>query len=1031
MKTDEIFTNLVMQHGRKAVERGDSKRGAHLKRYGHVSGTRVNHCQELFTCTTDEIETPKSILVTGKAGIGKTLFCQKLFRDWATDKLFLSPTNAHLPNFKFAYLLTFRQLNLLEGETLTLQELLNCSVILDDLSNISDEVFEYILNHPEEVLIILDGFDEFSEQAKIAGGEHERYPNCCRKKMPVAALCAKLMRRKILGKATVMITSRPDETDKISGMGFDRKVEITGFSQQEVREYIEKYFGQNEIMKNTVLEHITKNENLISFAHIPVLCALMCSYMKYVLQDSKSTEDLPISASDLYFEVFNIFREKHDKNEVSHFDETFLVKLSEFAAELLLEKKFLFSEEELKKKFNSEEVESLRKSGILHCGSPFRVSFSQTTKHFCFTHLTLHEYLAAHWFVKRREIPPEQTVSTMVMQFMAGILSKEKDSELMEKLLQQLSSNTCIEPNQHLLPGKCLYEYQDKEFAKDYYRQHPVRGGNWICFSGVTDVDCIAISFFLDILSALNEEEPSTRQQALPSEQPPFMSAERLGIDNSEMTLSEQCSISTIKELIIESSMISSGLTRISASLEKDFCPITELFLPYIQLNHECPDCIRRLLSKKLSGLVLWGNFLTDAGVASLCEALKEPRCKVTKLGLNGNQITDAGVASLCEALKEPSCKVTKLGLNGNQITDAGVASLCEALKELTCKVTKLGLNGNQITDAGVVSLCEALKELSCKVTKLGLNGNQITDAGVFSLCEALKEPSCKVTTLSLDSNQITDAGVVSLCGALKEPSCKVTTLSLDSNQITDAGVVSLCEALKEPSCKVTTLSLDSNQITDAGVVSLREALKDPSCKVTTLDLGSNCITDAGAVSLCEALKDPSCKVTTLDLGFNCITDAGAVSLCEALKEPSCKVTTLSLDCNQIAEAGVVSLCEALKEPSCKVTTLSLDSNQINDAGVVSLCEALKQPSCKVTTLGLATNQITDAGVVSLCEALKEPSCIVTTLSLDRNQITDVGAASLCEALKQPSCKVTKLRLDKNQITDVGAASLREALKQL
>ena len=565
MKTDEIFINLVMQYGRKPIKDGGAERGAHLKRYGQVSSIQVNHCQELFNCTTNEKETPKSILVTGKAGIGKSLFCQKLFRDWATDKLFLSPTNAHLPNFKFAYLLTFRQLNLLEGETFTLQELLNCSVILDDQSNISDEVFEYILNHPEEVLIILDGFDEFFEQAKIAGGEHERYPNSCRKKMPVAALCAKLMRGKLLGKATVMITSRPDETDKISEMGFDRIVEIMGFSQQAVREYIEKYFRHDEIMKNTVLEHITKNENLISFAHIPVLCALMCSYMEYVLQESKSTEDLPISASDLYFEVFNIFREKHDKNEVSHLDEPFLVELSKFAAELLLEKKFLFSEEELTKKFNSEEVESLRKSGILHCGPPFRVSFSQTTKHFCFTHLTLHEYLAAHSFVKRREIPPEQSVSSMVMQFMAGILSKEKDSELMEKLLDQLTPNTCdsIGPNEHLLPGKCLYEYQDKEFAKDYYRQNPVLGGS-LWFYEITDVDCIAISFFLDILSALNEEEPSTRQQTSPSEQPPLIRFKRLGIAYSKTALSKLPSISTVKQLIIQTTVpMISGLTRI------------------------------------------------------------------------------------------------------------------------------------------------------------------------------------------------------------------------------------------------------------------------------------------------------------------------------------------------------------------------------------------------------------------------------------------------------------------------------------
>ena len=361
-------------------------------------------------------------------------------------------------------------------------------------------------------------------------------------------------------------------------MLFHRKVEITGFSQQEVKKYIKKYFRENKIMKNTVLEHIMTNENLTSFAHIPVLCALMCSYMEYVLSESKRTEDLPISASDLYFEVFNIFREKHNKSEVPHFDETFLDELSKFG------------EEEMKK-FSSKEVKGLRRSGILHCGPPFRVSFSQTTKHFCFTPLTLQEYLAARWFVKKREIPPRETVSTMVMQFMAGILSKEKDEELMERLLEKVSPN--IGKSDQKLQAKCLYEYQDEEFAKDYYRQHPVRDEE-VCFIGINDADCIAISFFLDTISALNEDEPNTRHQTLLP-----LSTVNVGIADSEMTLSEQSSFMSIKRLLIDDSKISSGLKRIFASLERDSCFITELGLTRCQLNNECVDlfkdhCLKR-----------------------------------------------------------------------------------------------------------------------------------------------------------------------------------------------------------------------------------------------------------------------------------------------------------------------------------------------------------------------------------------------------------------------------------------------------
>ena len=627
-------------------------------------------------------------------------------------------------------------------------------------------------------------------------------------------------------------------------------VEITGFSEAEVKEYIEKYFRKDVAMKNTVLEHITKNENLVSFAHIPVLCALMCSYMEYMIKETNNTEDLPVSTSELYFEVLNIFELIHNKSTSSHFDETTLDKLSEFAARLLLERKFLFSDEEMKK-LTSEEVESLRKSGLLHCGPSFRVSFSQTAKHHCFTHLTLHEYLAARWFVKRRDIPATETVSGMVLQFMAGILSKEKDSELMKTLLiGLLPVHEIGNEGLLLLEAKCLYEYQDEVLAKDHYRQYPFHDER-LAFSEINDVDCIAISFCLDILSALNAETPAAKRQTL-SEQPLAVVNEALLISRSNLTMS--------------------GVKRVCKSLEKDFSVITKLSLFRCQI--------------------------TDGGVVSLCEALKHSSCKVTTLHLRGNQITDAGVVSLCEALKHPNCKVTTVNLIGNQITDAGVVSLCEALKHSSCKVTTLDLGVNQITDDGVVSLCEALKHPSCKVTIRELFDNQITDAGVVSLCEALKHSSCKVTTLDLIGNQITDDGVVSLCEALKHPSCEITTLHLSRNQITDDGVVNLCEALKHSSCEVTTLDLGGNQITDAGVVSLCEALKHPNCKVTTLHLSGNQITDAGVVSLCEALKHPSCKVTTLHLSGNQMSDDGVVSLCEALKHPNCKVTALDLPLN-------------------------------------------------------------------------------------------------------------------------------------
>ena len=940
VKTDEIFTSLLIQHGRKPVEDLDTLepelsryvsqmretlgRKKHLRQYGRVSGEPVRHCQEIFISTDENVKNPESILLTGKAGIGKTLFCQKLIRDWADGKLFQSQTNVQVPDFKFAYLLTFRQLNFLGDDRVTLKEILNRSSVLDDHLNIGDSLFEYIVGHADEVLIIIDGYDEYSQQDFIATNLDDQYPNNAQKEMPVAALCTKLIKGKILRGSVVMITSRPDESDKMKdGMCFDRYVEILGFSEQQVTECIENFFKENKRMKKAVIDHITKNDDLVSCAHIPVLCFLMCSYFEYILNESMNNNALPVKTSDLYFEVVNMFLRKHTRKKGISPEDT-LDKLSELAARLLLEKRFLFVEEDAKK-FTSEEVENLSASGLLHCGPPFRKSFSETTKHFCFTHMTLQEYLAACWFVKRKEVPSRNVVSGMVVQFMSGILSKPNGNTFMEELLEEIhpSSNKATHASL-LLTAKCLTEYQDTEFAKDMVkkRYHQLCDlGGYIEFRELTDVDCTAVSFLLDVISALNAEEAATKKQTIPEQS---RAVSNLTIAHSYLT--------------------QSGVQRIYKTLEKDFCTITNLWMFSCHLNDECVQKIGELL----------------------------PVTKLHELRLNENHITDAGVVSLCQALQTPTCKVTTLHLSGNQITDVGVVSLCQALQTLTCKVTTLHLTRNQITDAGVDSLCQALQTPTCKITTLHLSANQTTDAGVVSLCQALQAPTCKVTTLDLRKNQITDVGVVSLCHALQTPTCKVAALDLSTNQITDAGVVSLCQALQTPTCKVTTLHLSQDQITDAGVAGLCQALQTPTCEVTTLHLIANRITDAGVVSLCQALQTPTCKVTTLNLSGNQITDAGAVSLCQALQTPTCKVITLYLSSNQITDAGVVSLCQALKTPTCKVATLLLSQNHITDAGVVSLCQALQTPTYEVTTLNLTWNQVTESGKKCLRNLLKQ-----------------------------------------------------------
>ena len=127
-----------------------------------------------------------------------------------------------------------------------------------------------------------------------------------------------------------------------------------GFSSQQVKEYIEKYFNENENMKSAVLEHVMKNENLVSFAHIPMLCYLLCFEMEYTLNETRNPRDLPVSTTDIYTKLIEIFELKHcadseyrQKEIAEQFNlppviKTTLEKLSELAAKLLLERKPTF-----------------------------------------------------------------------------------------------------------------------------------------------------------------------------------------------------------------------------------------------------------------------------------------------------------------------------------------------------------------------------------------------------------------------------------------------------------------------------------------------------------------------------------------------------------------------------------------------------------------------------------------------------------------------------------------------------------------
>uniref|UniRef100_A0A4W3GMH9 Uncharacterized protein n=1 Tax=Callorhinchus milii TaxID=7868 RepID=A0A4W3GMH9_CALMI len=90
----------------------------------------------------------------------------------------------------------------------------------------------------------------------------------------------------------------------------------------------------------------------------------------------------------------------------------------------------------------------------------------------------------------------------------------------------------------------------------------------------------------------------------------------------------------------------------------------------------------------------------------------------VSVSSLENNNLGDCGVKRLCEALRNPECKIQSLGLDSNNLTADCTEDLTSALST-NHSLTELHLSYNKLGDCGVKRLCEALKTLQCKIQSL------------------------------------------------------------------------------------------------------------------------------------------------------------------------------------------------------------------------------------------------------------------------------------------------------------------------
>ncbi|XP_007937920.2 MHC class II transactivator [Orycteropus afer afer] len=201
------------------------------------------------------------IAVLGKAGQGKSCWARAVSRAWACGQL---------PQYDFVFSVPCHCLDR-PAATYRLQDLLFS--LGPRLPPADEEVFRYILRHPDRVLLILDSFEELEAQDGFlhsVGGPLPTEPCSLR------GLLAGLFQRRLLRGCTLLLTARPRGRLAQSLAKADRLFEMAGFSAEQAEAYVTHYFEHSTEHQDQALKLLRSQPFLRSHSHSPTLCQAVC-----------------------------------------------------------------------------------------------------------------------------------------------------------------------------------------------------------------------------------------------------------------------------------------------------------------------------------------------------------------------------------------------------------------------------------------------------------------------------------------------------------------------------------------------------------------------------------------------------------------------------------------------------------------------------------------------------------------------------------------------------------------------------------
>uniref|UniRef100_A0A7N6F7D3 NACHT domain-containing protein n=1 Tax=Anabas testudineus TaxID=64144 RepID=A0A7N6F7D3_ANATE len=668
--------------------------------------------EDIFKGSPGREEPIRTLMTKGVAGTGKTVLTQKFTLDWAEDKA--------NQDIQLTFPMTFRELNVLKDEKLSLVELVHHFFTETKEAGIcSFEEFQ--------VVFILDGLDECRLPLDF---HNNRILNDVTESTSVDVLLTNLIRGNLLPSARLWITTRPAAANQIPPECVDMVTEVRGFTDPQKEEYFRKRFRDEEQARR-IISHIKTSRSLHIMCHIPVFCWITATVLEDVLKTREGGE-LPKTLTEMYIHFLVVqYKRKNIKYDGgaetdphwSPESRKMIESLGKLAFKQLQKGNVIFYKSDL------------NECGIdIRAASEYSGVFTQISKEerglyqdkvFCFINLSVQEFLAA--------LHVHLTFINSGVDLLSEELSAYLGSSLFGpdlKLLHQSAVDKAVQsPNGHLdlflrfLLGLSLQTNQTLlEGLQTKTENYSIINQETTEYIKKKIKETASAEKSINLFHCLDE----LNDRSLVEEIQQYLDSESLSTDK----------LSPAQWSALLFMLVSSGKDLDVFDPLKYSSNFSEEDLLYVF------GVIR--VSKKV---VLSGCNLSERSCEALSSVLSSQSSSLRELDLSNNDLQDSGVKLLSAGLENPHCKLETLRLSGCLITEEGCASLASALSSNPSYLTELDLGYNHPGDAGVKLLSDGLENPHWRLDTL-----RVEPGGVRWLRPGLRKYFCQLT---IDTNTV------------------------------------------------------------------------------------------------------------------------------------------------------------------------------------------------------------------------------------------------------------------------------------